>query len=81
MRPLSKAGTQLKVNIVRLMELNKYNVKVAALQETKWFGRVMYRVGESTILTAVPQFPPKPGEVLQRDGGVTIVLSGSAVRA
>lgn len=80
MRPLSKVGTQLKVKIVRLMELNKYNVKVAALQETKWFGSAMYRVGES-ILTAVPQFPPKSGEVLQRDGGVTIVLSGSAVRA
>ena len=79
MRPLSKAGTRLKVKIVRLMELNRFNAKVAALQETKWFRRAMYWVGESTILTAVRPVP-KPGEVLQRDGGVAIVFSGPAVR-
>ena len=34
-----------KVDLV-VRELGRYGVKVAALQETKWFGRAVYRVGE-----------------------------------
>ena len=63
-----------------VMELNRYNVKIAALQETKWFGNAMYRVGES-IVVAAGRPVPKPGETLQRGEGVAIVLSGPAVRA
>ena len=34
-----------KVDLV-VRELGRYGVKVAALQETKWFGRAVYQVGE-----------------------------------
>ena len=63
-----------------VMELNRYNIKIAALQETKWFGNAMYRVGES-IVVAAGRPAPKPGDILQRGEGVAIVLSGPAVRA
>ena len=33
-------------------ELDKYQVVVGALQETKWFGSEVYRVGDSVVLTA-----------------------------
>ena len=46
-------------------ELTRYNVKVAALQETKWFGNDVYHVGESIVLAAGRPVP-KPGEPLQR---------------
>ena len=35
-----------------IRELDRYNIKVAALQETKWFGSHIYRVGKSVVLTA-----------------------------
>ena len=40
-------------------ELGRYGVVVAALQETKWFGDEMYRVGESVVLAAGR---PVPGD-------------------
>ena len=33
-------------------ELGRHGIDVAALQETKWFGEKVYRVGESVVLTA-----------------------------
>ena len=63
-----------------VMELNRYNVKVAALQETKWFGNDMYGVRESIVLAAGDPVP-RPGETLQRGEGVAIVLTGPAMRA
>ena len=60
--------------------MNRYNVKVAALQETKWFGSAMYRVGDSIVLAAGRPVP-KPGENLQRGEGVAVVLSGPALKA
>ena len=35
-----------------IRELNRYDIKVAALQETKWFGNHVYHVGKSIVLTA-----------------------------
>ena len=37
-----------------IRKLDRYNIKVAALQETKWFGSNIYHVGKS-VLSAVPQ--------------------------
>ena len=50
-----------KVDLV-VRELGRYNIKVAALQETKWMGNAVYEVGDSVLLTAgrpvpVPEQP------------------------
>ena len=61
-------------------ELERYQVVVATLQETKWFGCEVYRVGEGVVLTAGREVP-NTGEVRQRGEGVAIVLSGEAMSA
>ena len=58
--------------------LENYRVTVAALQETKWFGNEVYKVGESLVLTAGR---PVPQEDRQRGEGVALVLRGPAVHA
>ena len=63
-----------------LQQLNRYNIYVAALQETKWFGNAVYSVGESTVL-ASGRPTPLSVEPRLRGEGVAIVLSGPAVRA
>ena len=35
-----------------IRELNRYDIKVAALQETKWFGSAVYHVGKSIEYSA-----------------------------
>ena len=35
-----------------ISELGRYKIDVAALQEMKWFGEAVYRVGESVVLAA-----------------------------
>ena len=40
-----------------IRELNRYDIKVTALQKTKWFGNVVYRVGKSIVLTAGRKTP------------------------
>ena len=62
------------------MELKRYDVKVAALQETKWFGSEVYHVGGSVVLTAEREMPSE-GDDIQRDEGVTIVLLDPAIDA
>ena len=62
-----------------LSELDRYHVVVAALQETKWFGCEVYRVGESVVLSAGREVPETGTR--QRGEGVAIVLSGEAVSA
>ena len=61
-------------------ELGKYKVDVAALQETKWFGNEIYRVGKCVVLAAGRPVAGA-GVVRQRGEGVAIVLSGAAVGA
>ena len=61
-------------------ELDKYRVVVAALQETKWFGSKVYKVGDSVVLTSGREVPIGSG-VRQRGEGVAIVLAGPAVHA
>ena len=63
-----------------LRELGRYGIKVAALQETKWFGNAVYHVGRSVVLSAGR---PTPGteQPRQRGEGVAIVLTGEAVTA
>ena len=63
-----------------LRELGRYHIKIAALQETKWFADAEYRVGKSVVLTA-GQPTPEAGEHRQRGEGVAIVLTGEAMEA
>ena len=58
--------------------LEDYSVTVAALQETKWFGSEVYKVGENLVLTAGR---PVPREDRQRGEGVALILKGPAVQA
>ena len=55
-------------------ELGRYGVMVAALQETKWFGKEVYRVGDSVVLTAGRPVPAE-GQARKRGEGVAIVYT------
>jgi len=63
-----------------MRELERYQISVCALQETKWFGEAVHKVGGSTVLAAGRPTPPVT-EPRQRGEGVAIALSGPAVRA
>ena len=69
-------GEERKVNLV-VDVLKRYDVKVAALQETKWFGSEVYQVDGSVVLTAGRK-TPQEGEAVIRGEGVAVVLLGSA---
>ena len=62
-------------------ELNRYNITVAALQKTKWFGEATYRVGESFVVLTAGRPTPQANQSKQRGEGVAIVLGGPAVAA
>ena len=74
----SHRGEDRKVNLI-VNELRRYDVKVAALQETKWFGSEVYHVSGSVVLTAGRT--PGQGENVERVEGVALVFSGLAVDA
>ena len=61
-------------------ELDRYSIKVAALQETMWFGSHVYHVGKSVVLTAGRE-TPQEHQPRQRGEGVAIVLTGHAITA
>ena len=62
-------------------ELGRYEVVVADLQETKWFGNAVYRVGGSVVLTAGRPTPEAVGVPRQRGEGVALVFTGPAIAA
>ena len=64
-----------------IRELNRYNITIAALQETKWFGKATYRVGEGFIVLTAGRPTPQANQSKQRGEGVAIVLGGPAVTA
>ena len=69
----SHRGEDRKVNLI-VNELKRYDVKVAALQETKSFGSEVYQVSGSVVLTAGKKTPGE-GENVVRGEGVALVLS------
>ena len=60
--------------------LDDYHVTVAALQETKWFGKEVYKVRESLVLTAGRPVP-RADRQRERGEGVALILKGPAVQA
>ena len=68
-----------RVDLV-IRELSRYDIKVAALQETKWFGNGIYHVGDNIVLASGRDTPPV-GEPVQRGEGVALVLTGPAIAA
>ena len=78
-RSEEKGAEDRRVDLV-VRELDRYGVKIAALQETKWFGNAVYRVGDSVVLAA-GRPTPEPDEPRQRGEGVAIVLIGLAISA
>ena len=61
-------GEERKADLI-VNELKRYTVKVAALQETKWFGSEVYQVDRSVLLTSGRTLPA-PGESNIRREGV-----------
>ena len=60
--------------------IEKYEVVVGAMQDTKWFGSEVYMVGESVVLTAGRDVPGI-GHVKPRGEDIAIVLTGLAIGA
>ena len=61
-------------------EMKRYGVKVAALQETKWFGCEVYQMGGGIVYISGRE-KPALGDSVQRGEGVAIVLPGPSVDA
>ena len=61
-------------------ELKNYNIYLAGLQETKWFGVEMYKVGDSVVLSSGRPVPTAGGNH-HRGEGVALVLRGPAIQA
>lgn len=59
--------------------LEKYEVAVTALQETKWFGSNIYSVGRSLVLTSGRPTPINSSGTRQRGEAVALVLRGPAL--
>ena len=70
-------GEERKPDLI-VNERKRYNVIVAALQETKWFGREGYQVDRSVLITSGRTLPT-PGESKFRRERVVLVLMGPAV--
>ena len=63
-----------------IRELNHYDIKVTAFQETKWFGNAVYCFGKSIVLTA-GQETRQGCQPRQRGEHVAIVLTGHVITA
>ena len=50
------SGEDRKVHLI-MQEMRRYNAKVIALQETKWFGSEVYRMAGSVVLTSGREKP------------------------
>ena len=61
-------------------ELRRYGVSVVAIQETKWFGKVVWQADGHTFLHFGRPLP-KDGEPAVRNGGVGILLDERATAA
>ena len=61
-----------------IRELERYDVKIGAFQETNWFGNVVYKVKDGVVLATGHPVPEKD-EPRQRGEGVAIVFFGVAV--
>ena len=79
-RQRSKAEAELSVDNRKidqvLRQLKRYQISVAALQETKWFSNAMYKVKDSVVLAA-GRPTPSNGQPNKRGDGVAIVLRDS----
>ena len=64
-------------NIVR--QFQNSHIKVAALQETKWFDSAVYSVGDAQVLSSGGPVPRDSARV--RSAGVALVVRGRALRA
>ena len=66
-------GQSHKVNQI-VNVLGQYNIKIAALQETKWFGSDVYRVLGAVVLTAGRSVPPLDEPIRRGECDLTRML-------
>ena len=66
-----------KINIV-VSELRRYEIEVAGFQESKWFGKDIFRVEDAIVLTSGRAIPT---DDFKRGEGVGVVLRGRAQQA
>ena len=71
-RSSRRVSDDRKIDVV-VRELNRFQIEVAGLQETKWFGSEAYAVANSVVLSSGR---PVPVESFQRGEGVALVLCG-----
>ena len=69
-----------KIQLV-VRQFERLHISLAGLQETRWFGSVVYHVCGSTVLTSGRPVPTSSPEPNYRGEGVAIVLSGVALQA
>ena len=63
-----------------LRELERYQISVVSLQETKWFGNAVYKARDGIVLAA-GRPAPSNRQPKQRGEGVAIVLRDPAANA
>ena len=56
-----------KVDLI-MQEMRRYNVKVTALQETKWFGSEVFQVTGNVVLVSGREKPAQ-GDIVRGGGG------------
>lgn len=76
---LSRPSDDRRIDTV-VSELKRLDVEVAGLQETRWFGKDSYAVGDAVVLASGRPLPSM-GESFFRGEGVALVLRGRALRA
>jgi len=68
-----------KVDLL-VSELKNYNISIAGIQETKWFGSDIWPIGEWTFLHSGHELPVDSDNIVRRNG-VGILLNGRATAA
>ena len=74
-----KTADDRRIDVV-VDELERLDIEVAGLQETRWFGDALYHVGDAMVLSS-GRPTPVDGENFRRGEGVAIVVRGRALVA
>ena len=74
-----KTADDRRIDVV-VDELERLDIEVAGLQETRWFSDALYHVGDAMVLSS-GRPTPVDGENFRRGEGVAIVVRGRALVA
>lgn len=63
------------------LELERYNVAICGVQETKWFGKDVWQAGKWTFLHSGRPLPNDDGDSARRGEGVGLLMNEESTRA